>query len=125
VKERIILTEITSRNNRTIIDTAKLVGRSGADGIKLQLLHVLKNTDLAKDYEAGAFSTLGVEDYARVVASCIEVIPKEMVVHRITGDAPKKILVAPTWSADKKTVLNYLNAYFDEINLIQGSKIAP
>ena len=117
-----VIVGLPYESEQMIIDTARYVGRSGADGIKLQLLHVLKNTDLAKDYEAGAFSALSMADYARIVAKCIEAIPKEMVVHRITGDAPKKILIAPTWSADKKTVLNYLNAYFDEVSLLQGSK---
>ena len=117
-----VIVGLPYESEQMIIDTARYVGRSGADGIKLQLLHVLKNTDLAKNYEAGAFSALSLADYARVVASCLEVIPKQMVVHRITGDAPKKLLIAPTWSADKKTVLNYLNAYFDEVSLLQGSK---
>lgn len=85
--------------------------RAGTDGVKFHLLHVLKNTDLAKEYEKGVFKCLELEEYARILKKCISVLPKQTVVHRITGDGAKSDLVAPLWSADKKTVLNYLNRY--------------
>ena len=103
-----------------ILNTAKHIANSGTDGIKFHLLHVLKNTKLATQYEKGEFSTLSLEDYTRILKNCIEVIPPQMIVHRITGDPPKSELVAPSWSADKKRVLNYINKYFKEQNLIQG-----
>ncbi len=96
------------------------VAHSGADGIKLQLLHVLKNTDLALLYEQGAFETLTREQYIALVAKCIERLPPDMTVHRLTGDGAKKDLIAPLWSADKKQVLNGLNRYFDEHDIVQG-----
>lgn len=80
-----------------------------SDGIKLQLLHVLKGTDLEKDYAAGKFQSLSLEEYADIIKSCAEVIPETTVVHRITGDGEKKNLIAPLWSADKKRVLNTIN----------------
>ncbi len=80
-----------------------------SDGIKLQLLHVLKNTDLAADYAAGKFETLSLEEYAGIIKRCSEIIPETTVVHRITGDGEKKNLIAPLWSADKKRVLNTIN----------------
>ncbi len=80
-----------------------------SDGIKLQLLHVLKETDLARDYEAGKFQTLSLEEYAEIIKACAEIIPPTTVVHRITGDGEKKNLIAPLWSADKKRVLNTIN----------------
>ncbi len=85
-----------------------------ANGIKLQLLHVLEGTDLAKDYLDGKFQTLELDEYVRIVVECLKVIPEEMVVHRITGDGDKKILIAPKWSGDKWTVLNKLNKAIKE-----------
>lgn len=80
------------------------------DGIKLQLLHVLRGTQLADEYERTHFPVLTLEEYCRIVISCLKILPDETIVHRITGDGPKKLLIAPLWSADKKKVLNTLNA---------------
>ena len=96
------------------------VAHSGADGVKLQLLHVLRGTDLAALYEQGAFETLEEDDYIALVAECIEHLPPRMTVHRLTGDGAKKDLIAPLWSADKKHVLNALNRYLDEHGIVQG-----
>lgn len=93
-----------------MLETVRYVGKCGADGIKLQLLHVLRGTELEKMYLRGEFDVLTMEEYIDILCSCIEILPKETVVHRITGDAPKKLLVAPKWSADKKRVLNCINA---------------
>ena len=103
-----------------IYETAEYIGRSGADGIKFQLLHVLENTDLAADYRAGKLRALELEEYIELLEGCIRRIPPEMVVHRITGDGAKKELIAPLWSGDKKRVLNEINRAFDRDNLIQG-----
>lgn len=89
-------------------ETVSYVGKSGADGIKLQLLHVIKGTDLEKEYAAGRFHTMEMETYVNLVAECIAMLPQNMVIHRMTGDGDKKNLVAPRWSADKKKVLNAL-----------------
>lgn len=80
-------------------------------GIKLQLLHVLKGTVLADMYEQGLFKCLTLEEYAEILKMVLEILPKDIVVHRITGDGDKNKLIAPLWSADKKKVLNYLNKY--------------
>lgn len=93
-----------------MLESVHYVAKSGAEGIKLQLLHVLEGTDLAMDYAAGRFSTLSLEDYAALVADCVAELPEDMVVHRLTGDGPKRILIAPTWSGDKKRVLNTVHA---------------
>lgn len=79
------------------------------DGIKLQLLHILNGTDLAKDYEQGKFEVLTLEQYTEIIKECVQIIPKNVVIHRLTGDGAKKDLIAPLWSADKKTVLNTIN----------------
>ena len=96
-----------------IRQTAEYIGRSGVQGIKFQLLHVLEGTDLAKDYEAGKFCCLTLEEYGRILKKCVDVLPEHMVIHRITGDGAKKDLIAPLWSGDKKRVLNYLHKVLD------------
>lgn len=89
--------------------TTRAAVEAGTDGVKFHLLHVLKNTDLQKDYAAGKFRCLELEEYAHWLKTCLKELPPETVVHRITGDGAKKDLIAPAWSADKKRVLNYLN----------------
>lgn len=93
-----------------------------SNGIKLQLLHVLKHTDLLDDYNKGLFKTLTLDEYTDLLCDCLEHIPKNVVIHRLTGDGDKKILVAPIWSADKKRVLNAIQKTLRERNIIQGSK---
>lgn len=103
-------------------ETARYIGRSGAEGIKIQLLHVLEGTDLAEDYRKGLFSVLTLEEYIRVLEQCVETIPADMVIHRLTGDGAKRELIAPQWSADKKHVLNAINQVFEQDDVRQGSK---
>ncbi len=95
-------------------ETTRQAVAAGTDGVKFQLLHVLRGTDLAKDYGQGAFSCLTLEEYGRWLKACLAQLPPETVVHRITGDGAKKDLIAPTWSGDKKRVLNYLNRVLKE-----------
>ena len=71
-------------------------------------------TDLAELWRAGQVPVLELEDYARLLGRCLAVLPPDMVIHRLTGDGPKKDLLAPLWSGDKKRVLNYVNRYFSE-----------
>lgn len=89
-------------------DTVSYVGKSGADGIKLQLLHVIKGTDLEKEYQKGIFRTLEMQEYVTLVADCIALLPEDMIIHRMTGDGARSMLVAPRWSTDKKRVLGAL-----------------
>ncbi len=96
------------------VSTTRYAVDCGTDGVKFHLLHILKGTRLAKEYENGRISALSLEEYAEILRSCISVLPKETVVHRITGDGAKKSLIAPLWSADKKTVLNFLNTYLKD-----------
>lgn len=97
-----------------MLETVSYVGKSGVSGIKLQLLHVLRGTDLEKDYEFGRFEVMSMEDYVNLVADCIAALPRNMVIHRMTGDGDKKTLIAPLWSGDKKRVLNALNKAIKE-----------
>lgn len=95
-------------------ETTRFAVNAGTDGVKFHLLHVLKNTDLEQDYLAGKFQCLSLEEYAQWLKMCLQAIPEQIVVHRITGDGAKRDLVAPLWSADKKRVLNYLNHFLEE-----------
>ncbi len=79
---------------------------AGTDGIKLQLLHVLRGTDLCADFEAGKFQTMSLDEYVAVLKAVLPLIPDDVTVHRLTGDGDKKTLVSPLWSGDKKRVLN-------------------
>ena len=92
------------------------------DGVKLQLLHVLRGTKLALMFEKRDFSVLSLEEYADVLCELLPVIPKEKTIFRLTGDPPKRSVIAPLWTVDKKRVLNYINAEFEKRNIIQGSK---
>lgn len=92
-----------------MLETVRYVAASGADGIKLQLLHVLRGTDLADDYYAGKVPVMSLEEYTDLLCRVVKEIPDEMVIHRLTGDGPKKLLIAPAWSADKKKVLNTIH----------------
>ena len=105
-----------------MVETARYVGKV-TDGIKLQLLHVLDDTDLAPDYQKGMFRTLELPQYAEILCRCLEALPPRVVVHRITGDGDKRHLIAPMWSADKKRTLNYINHYMDEHQIAQGRAI--
>ena len=100
--------------------TALPTGQLPADGVKLQLLHVLQGTDLASDFEAGRFKTLSMEEYFSVLFDCLEVLPPELVIHRLTGDGPKSILIEPQWTGNKKAVLNAMRTAMDTARVQQG-----
>lgn len=104
-----IILGLPNESEEDMLETVKYVCESGANGIKLQLLHIIARTDLAKDYEKGLFKTLEFDEYVELIAKCVAIIPKNIVIHRLTGDGAKKDLIAPLWSADKKRVLNAIN----------------
>ena len=103
-----VILGLPGESEEDMLETVKYVCDKGTNGVKLQLLHVLKGTDLAKDFEAGKFSCLSMDEYIALVVKCLEIIPENIVIHRMTGDGDKKILIAPEWSGDKKRVLNAL-----------------
>lgn len=109
-----IILGLPGESEEQMVETTRAAVAAGTKGVKFHLLHVLHGTDLHKDFQAGKFSCLTLESYARVLKKCLEVLPPEVVVHRITGDGAKKDLVAPLWSADKKRVLNYLTKVLQE-----------
>lgn len=104
-----IILGLPNESEEDMLESVKYVCQSQIDGIKLQLLHIIAGTDLAKDYKKGLFKTLEFDEYVELIAKCVAIIPKNIVIHRLTGDGAKKDLIAPLWSADKKRVLNAIN----------------
>ena len=88
----------------------------------MQLLHVLEGTDLAKDWRAGKFACMEMEEYFDLLCQCLELLPEDMVIHRLTGDGPKRTLIAPKWTADKKRVLNALRRELENRDICQGKR---
>ncbi len=114
-----IILGLPDETRQDILESVRYAGER-SNGIKLQLLHVLKGTDLLKDYERGLFETLTLDEYVDLLCSCIEALPPDVVIHRLTGDGDKKLLVAPLWSADKKRVLNTIKKALNDRNITQG-----
>lgn len=106
-----------------MLATVEYVGQTRTQGIKLQLLHVLHGTDLETDYRAGTFQILNLSEYIDILEICVRHLPREMVIHRLTGDGPKKLLIAPEWSGNKRMVLNTIRQEFSKRNVEQGSSL--
>lgn len=113
---------LPGETNNDILSTIEYLNHMDIQGIKLQLLHVLKGTDLADDYLAGKFSVYTMEDYLNLVIECLEHLSPDIVIHRLTGDGPKDLLIAPLWSSAKKTVLNTLHHECKIRNSYQGKQ---
>lgn len=111
---------LPGESKNAMLATADYIASLPVQGIKLQLLHILKGTDLAKDFFENKFEVLKLSQYTDIIVSIVERLPKHMVIHRITGDGPKKLLIAPLWSGDKKRVLNTIYQEFRTRNTWQG-----
>lgn len=117
-----IIVGLPGENRDDYIKCAEYLADRQVEGVKIQLLHVLRGTDLAADYEAGLFSTIERDDYIRTVVDMLELLPPDTVIHRLTGDGPRKILIAPQWSTDKKNILNLIHREFRTRSTYQGRK---
>lgn len=106
-----------------IIESAKYIGTKDIWGVKLHLLHVLKNTDLEKVYRQTNFKLLSQEEYVSLVCDCLEYLPKEIVIHRVTGDGKRSELIAPLWSLNKLKVLNDIDYEFLRRNSYQSKNL--
>ena len=104
-----VILGLPGEDKRMMLETCSFLADKGIDGIKLQLLHVLKNTDLVELYEKKTFEILDLMEYIDIVISALEILPPDMVIHRVTGDGPRDLLIAPLWSLDKRRVLNTLH----------------
>lgn len=115
-----VILGLPGETKEQMLATVDYLAKSHIFGIKLQLLHVLKQTKLAELYEADPFPLFTLEGYCDLIADCLERLPESMTVHRITGDGPRSLLLAPSWSTDKKRVLNTINHRLKEKNTWQG-----
>lgn len=111
---------LPGETSRDVLDTMKYLNACQIQGIKLQLLHVLSGTDLAADYQAGKFSVLDRKEYIDLVIRCLEHLDPSIVIHRVTGDGPKDLLIAPLWASRKREVLNLLHHQMKEQGSYQG-----
>ena len=118
-----VILGLPGEDKEKMLQTVRYVGACGADGIKLQLLHVLEHTDLALDYAAGKVPVMEQDEYIDLVIDCLEVLPPSMVIHRLTGDGPKKILIAPLWSGNKRAVRNALARRLEQRDSWQGKMV--
>lgn len=105
-----VILGLPGEDRQDMLETVRYLAglRPVLPGIKLHLLHILKGTRLEKQYRQEPFPLMTMEEYTDLVVSCLQLLPKETVIHRMTGDPPRKLLVAPKWSTDKKRVLNML-----------------
>lgn len=111
---------LPGENSSMILESVRTVGSLPINGIKLQLLHVLKHTDLAAYYEEVEFPVYTLEEYVELIIDCLELLPQNIVIHRLTGDGPKDLLIAPMWSTRKRSVLNLIHKRLQERDTYQG-----
>lgn len=116
---------LPGESKNDILSTIEYLNHRDIQGIKLQLLHVLKGTDLAEDYLAGKFQVYSMEEYLELVIDCLEHLNPEIIIHRLTGDGPKDLLIAPLWSSAKRTVLNTLHRECKLRHAFQGKQYKP
>jgi radical SAM protein (TIGR01212 family) len=117
-----IILGLPGETKEMMLETVRYATLKNPFGIKLQLLHVLEKTDLCRDYKAGIFEVMTQDEYIDLVIDCLKIIPPDVVIHRLTGDGPKDILVAPLWSGYKKQVLNELHHRLKLEGVLQGQE---
>lgn len=117
-----VIAGLPRETRRDFLETVYHVGQAGSDGIKLQLLHVLRGTDLASLYQRGECEVLTMEEYIETVITALSILPEDMVIHRLTGDGPRDLLIAPMWSCRKREVLNEIHRQMKRRNVWQGKE---
>jgi radical SAM protein (TIGR01212 family) len=116
---------LPGESREEMLQTIDFIGNTGTQGIKLHLLHLLKDTRLVEMYERGEFKLMSMEDYVDTVVECIERIPDNMIIHRITGDGPRDTLIGPKWSLKKFEVINAIEYLLMDKDTWQGKRYAP
>ncbi|MDO5406761.1 MAG: TIGR01212 family radical SAM protein [Eubacteriales bacterium] len=117
-----VILGLPGESREQMLETVSYLAHADIQGIKLQLLHVLSGTDLAELYHSHPFPVMELDQYLDLVLDCVALLPPEMIIHRITGDGPKKLLIAPLWSGNKRQVLNSLTRRFRERGVVQGDR---
>lgn len=115
-----VILGLPGETKEDILQTIRYLAELKIDGIKLQLLHVLKGTDLDTLYQSGAFSVMELDEYLELVGDCLKLLPQDIVIHRLSGDGAKSLLTAPIWSGNKRLVLNSMAKYLKENRICQG-----
>lgn len=113
---------LPGETDNMMLDTLDYLNQSDIQGIKLQLLHILKGTDLAQVYADTPFHIPDMEEYVHMLGTCIARLRPDIVIHRLTGDGPKDLLIAPLWTGAKRTVLNRIHQYLKESDIWQGKE---
>ena len=111
---------LPKETKKEMLQTVDYIAHSGAKGIKFHLLHLMKNTNMVKDYENGNLKFLSKEEYIDLVCEGVSRIPQDMIVHRLTGDAPRDLLIGPMWSLNKWEVLNAIDKALEDNDIYQG-----
>ena len=115
-----VILGLPGEGRKEMYQTVDALGKLPVDGIKLQLLHVLRGTKLARMYEENPFPIFTLEEYVDTVIDCVALLPAGTVIHRISGDGPKSFLIAPEWSGNKRLLLNTMTRRFKERQVEQG-----
>lgn len=117
-----VILGLPGENRRMMLETVQFLGEMEPpiDGIKLQLLHILKGTELSALYQSNPFPVMDMDEYIALITDCIRLLPQHIVIHRITGDGPKSLLQAPLWSKNKRLVLNSITKYLKDTGAYQG-----
>lgn len=118
-----IILGLPGENTGKILETIHYLNNMDIQGVKLQLLHILKNTDLADYYQKTPFHVLTMEEYISLLGTCISQLRPDIVIHRLTGDGPKELLLQPLWSRSKRHVLNQIQVYLRELDIWQGKEL--
>ena len=114
---------LPGESRKDILETMAYLNAMDIQGIKLQLLHILKGTSLAEDFEKGTITPLTKDEYIAILLDCIAHLSPDIVIHRITGDGPKDLLLAPAWSMKKREILNTIMHQMKVQHLYQGCQI--
>ena len=120
-----VILGLPGETKEEMLETVDYLGKIPVDGIKLQLLHILKGSQMAAEYEKNSFSLMELEEYLDLILTCVARLPQSVVIHRLSGDGAKTLLIGPAWSANKKLVLNRMMQKFRENGIFQGCQRAP
>lgn len=120
-----VILGLPGETKEEMLETVDYLGKIPVDGIKLQLLHILKGSQMAAEYEKNPFSLMELEEYLDLILTCVARLPQSVVIHRLSGDGAKALLIGPAWSANKKLVLNRMMQKFRENGIFQGCQRTP
>ena len=118
-----IINGLPGETREMMLETVRKTAELGVHGVKIHLLHIIRGTKLAEQYLNGEFETMDMEEYAELVCDQLEILPKEVLIERLTGDGAKALLIAPMWSRDKKTVLNSIDKELRRRGTVQGAGV--